>query len=133
MFHPNSSSDEAKLLNAVGVPAFEDLIRRLPKKHVNPGLGLPNEMPEMELTRALTEMSEKNGRPLAFLGAGAYDHFVPAVVGAMISRGEFSTAYTPYQPEASQGTLQVIFEFQSLVAEIYGLELANASLYDGAT
>lgn len=133
MFQPNAAADEKKLLDAVGVGSFEDLIQRLPKKHVNPGLGLPNEMSEMDLTRALTDLSNKNLLPLSFLGAGSYDHFIPAVVGALSSRGEFATAYTPYQPEASQGTLQVIFEFQSMVAEIYGMDIANASLYDGAT
>ncbi len=133
MFHPNAALDEKKLLEAVGVKSFDDLIQRLPKKYVNPGLGLPNEMNEMDLTRGLTDLSNKNGQPLSFLGAGSYDHFVPAVVGALSSRGEFATAYTPYQPEASQGTLQVIFEFQSMVAEIFGMDIANASLYDGAT
>jgi glycine dehydrogenase subunit 1 len=133
MFQPNSALDEKTLLDAIGVASFDELVERLPKKFTNPGLGLPNEVSEMELTRVLTEMSEKNGQPLSFLGAGAYDHFVPAVVGALASRGEFATAYTPYQPEASQGTLQTIFEFQSTVAEIYGMDMANASLYDGAT
>lgn len=133
MFHPNSTLDEKKLLEAIGVLSFDDLIRRLPKKHVNPGLGLPNEMSEMDLTRILSDLAAKNSQPLSFLGAGAYDHFIPAVVGAITSRGEFATAYTPYQPEASQGTLQVIYEFQSMVAEIYGMDVANASLYDGAT
>ncbi len=133
MFHPNAAADEKKLLDAIGVASFDELIGRLPKKYVNPGLGLPNEMSEMALTRTLTELSNKNSQLLSFLGAGAYDHFVPAVVGAITSRGEFATAYTPYQPEASQGTLQVIFEFQSMVAEIFGMDIANASLYDGAT
>ena len=133
MFQPNSSLDEKKLLAAIGVQSFDELIDRLPKRFINPGLGLPAEMSEMDLTRTLTEMSAKNGQPLSVLGAGAYDHFIPAVVGALASRGEFATAYTPYQPEASQGTLQTIFEFQSTVAEIYGMDMANASLYDGAT
>ncbi|MCG3204987.1 MAG: putative glycine dehydrogenase (decarboxylating) subunit 1 [Elusimicrobia bacterium] len=133
MFQPNSALDEKKLLAAVGVSSFEELIQRLPKKYVNPGLGLPNEMAEMDLTRFLTDLSNKNGQPLSFLGAGSYDHFIPTVVSALSNRGEFSTAYTPYQPEASQGTLQVIFEFQSMVAEIYGMDIANASLYDAAT
>ncbi len=133
MFQPNAAADEKKLLDAVGVASFDDLIRRLPKKYVNPGLGLPNEMSEMDLTRLLTDLSNKNVQPLSFLGAGSYDHFISAVVPALSSRGEFATAYTPYQPEASQGTLQVIFEFQSMVAELYGMDIANASLYDGAT
>jgi glycine dehydrogenase subunit 1 len=133
MFHPNSPSDEKTLLDAIGVPSFEALLPRLPKKHLNPGLGLPNNASEMELTRALSDLAAKNAQPLSFLGAGAYNHFVSAVVPALAGRGEFATAYTPYQPEASQGTLQTIFEFQSLVAEIYGMDMANASLYDGAT
>jgi glycine dehydrogenase subunit 1 len=133
MFQPNAPSDEKDLLAAIGVKSFDELIRRLPSRHVNPGLGLPNEMAEMEITRHLSELAAKNTQPLSFLGAGAYDHFLPTVPGALASRGEFATAYTPYQPEASQGTLQVIFEFQSMVAEIYGLDLANASLYDGAS
>lgn len=133
MFHPNSPSDEKTLLEAIGVPSFEALLPHVPKKHLNPGLGLPNNLSEMELTRNLQELAAKNSTPLSFLGAGAYNHFVSAVVPALAGRGEFATAYTPYQPEASQGTLQTIFEFQSLVAEIYGMEMANASLYDGAT
>lgn len=133
MFHPNSPTDEKQLLDAIGVSSFDDLIRRLPKKHVNPGLGLANEMTEMDITRLLSDMSNKNSQPLSFLGGGSYDHHIPAVVSALAGRGEFATAYTPYQPEASQGTLQTIFEFQSLVAEIYGMDIANASLYDGAT
>jgi len=133
MFQPNAPSDEKQLLDAIGVGSFEDLIRRLPARHVNPGLGLVNEMSEVEVTRKLGDLAAKNPQLLSFLGAGAYDHFIPATVGALSSRGEFATAYTPYQPEASQGTLQTIFEFQSIVAEIYGMDLANASLYDGAT
>ncbi|MBV9081025.1 MAG: aminomethyl-transferring glycine dehydrogenase subunit GcvPA [Elusimicrobia bacterium] len=133
MFQPNAPSDEKELLDAIGVKAFGDLIKRLPARHVNPGLGLENELPEVEITRRLGELATKTGQPLSFLGAGAYDHFIPAAVGALASRGEFATAYTPYQPEASQGTLQTIFEFQSVVAEIYGMDLANASLYDGAS
>lgn len=133
MYQPNSPSDEQGLLDAIGVKSFDDLIRRLPTRHVNPGLGLPKEMSELDVTRHLSELAAKNSQPLSFLGAGAYDHFTPAVPSALASRGEFATAYTPYQPEASQGTLQVIFEFQSMVAEIYGLDVANASLYDGAS
>lgn len=132
-FHPNAAQDESDLLKAAGIAAFEELLPRLPKKHLNPGLGLPNGLSEMELARHTQALADKNVHPLGFLGAGAYDHFVPAVVGTLTSRGEFATAYTPYQPEASQGTLQTIFEFQSMVAEIYGMDVANASLYDGAS
>ena len=87
----------------------------------------------MELTKKIQGLADKNSRTLNFLGAGAYDHFVPAVVPSITGRTEYATAYTPYQPEASQGTLQTIFEFQSMVSEIYGMDMANASLYDGAT
>ena len=109
MYQPNSPSDEKELLAAIGVKSFDELIRRLPAKHVNPGLGLPNEMAEVDVTRHLAELAAKNAQPLSFLGGGAYDHFTPAVPSALAGRGEFATAYTPYQPEASQGTLQVIF------------------------
>jgi glycine dehydrogenase subunit 1 len=133
MFQPNSQLDEQELLKKIGVPAFDSLVQRIPKKHLNPGLGLKNEMSEIDISRTITNLANKNIQPLSFIGAGAYDHFVPAVVNAIASRGEFATAYTPYQPEASQGTLQTIFEFQSMVAEIYGMDIANASLYEGAT
>src|ERR1051326_6640815 len=125
MFHPNSATDEKELLEAVGVQRFEDLLKNIPPKHLNPGLGLPKNQSELERTTFLQSLANKNGNPLSFLGAGAYDHFIPAAVPAITFRGEFATAYTPYQPEASQGTLQTIFEFQSMVAEIYGLDLAN--------
>ncbi|MFN0118341.1 MAG: aminomethyl-transferring glycine dehydrogenase subunit GcvPA [Elusimicrobiota bacterium] len=133
MYHSTSSTDEKKLLDAIGVSSFKELVKKVPSKYLNPGLGLQNGLSEMELTQQLTDLSQKNQTPLSFLGAGAYDHFVSAVVPALAGRGEFSTAYTPYQPEASQGTLQTIFEFQSIVAELYGMEVANASLYDGAS
>jgi glycine dehydrogenase subunit 1 len=133
MFHPNASLDEKELLDATGVKSFDDLVRSLPQKHINPGLGLPKNMSELERTQYLQGLANKNLSPLSFLGAGAYDHFIAAAVPALTFRGEFATAYTPYQPEASQGTLETIFEFQSLVAEIFGMDLANASLYDGAS
>jgi len=133
MYRANSEKDEEKLLKSIGVSSFEDLTRRLPKNHLNPGLGLPKSVSELEFSRVIESLARKNGDPLSFLGAGAYDHFISAVVPAIQSRGEFATAYTPYQAEASQGTLQSIFEFQSMVAEIYGMDVANASLYDGAT
>ncbi len=133
MYHPNSTSDEKNLLKKIGVSSFEDLLPRLPKNHLNPGLGLRKNLSEMDLSREMEGLAGKNGSPLSFVGAGAYDHFIPAAVPAIQSRGEFLTAYTPYQAEASQGTLQSIFEFQSIVAEIYGMDMANASMYDGAT
>ena len=87
MFQPNAPTDEKDLLDAIGVKSFDELIRRLPAKHVNPGLGLANEMAELDITRHLNELASKNLQPLSFLGAGAYDHFTPAVPGALASRG----------------------------------------------
>jgi glycine dehydrogenase subunit 1 len=124
------------MLQAVGVEHMEELFNDVPQEFRFPQLNLPSGLSEME---ALSEaeglaMATESTRDLAcFLGAGAYNHYVPAAVDAIIQRGEFLTAYTPYQPELSQGTLQAIFEYQSLVANLTGMEASNASHYDGAT
>src|SRR5207245_4020485 len=99
-------------------------------------LAIPPPMPETALRRHFRELADRNedvSRRPCFLGAGLYDHYVPAVVGTVIGRSEFATGYTPYQPEMSQGTLQTIYEFQSMVAHLTGLDVANASMYDGAS
>ncbi len=126
------------MLATIGAARIEDLFREIPENlRVAPGsLNLPPALDESRLMAHLTELSKKNvdlSDVTCFLGAGIYDRYVPATVGAVISRGEFLTAYTPYQPEASQGYLQAIYEFQSMVAELFGSDIANASMYDGGT
>src|SRR3989344_3320783 len=134
-FISNTAEEKKEILAAIGAKDFGELIANIPKKGLySPAKGalLGNGLTEMEVVSHLEALSKKNKTALdlpSFLGAGAYHHFIPAVVNAMISRGEFLTAYTPYQPEASQGTLQAAFEFQTLVAELYGMDVANASLY----
>jgi glycine dehydrogenase subunit 1 len=135
-FIPNTEADRARMLEAVGIGKVADLFHDVPEKHRFPRLELPAPLSELEVRRELEECSARNasaGRTPCFLGAGAYHHFIPSVVDAVISRSEFATAYTPYQPEISQGTLQAIFEYQSMIARLTGMEVSNASHYDGAT
>jgi len=132
---PHSEADRAAMLEVVGVRSFEELFTDVPAHARFPALNLPPPLSEMEVRREVESFAAVNltaDRP-CFLGAGAYRHFVPAVVDALISRGEFFTAYTPYQPEISQGTLQAIFEYQSMICALTGMEVSNASHYDGAT
>ncbi len=131
-----SEKDKKDMLAAAGVTAIEDLFCCIPEEvRLKRDLRLPQALTELELTRAVEGLGRKNGYPgyLSFLGGGAYDHFIPALVDSLSSRGEFVSPYTPYQPEVSQGTLQIIFEFQTLVCQLTGLAIANASLYDGST
>jgi glycine dehydrogenase subunit 1 len=131
-----TAAERAEMLAAVGVAGTDDLFADVPAEKRFPRLDLPAPMSEPELVRELLAMSGQNAHALAqsiFLGAGAYNHFVPAAVDQILRRGEFYTAYTPYQPEISQGTLQSIFEYQSLICSLTGMEIANASHYDGAT
>jgi glycine dehydrogenase subunit 1 len=135
---PHTSEDTQAMLGLIGASSIDELFREIPENlRVKPGaLNLPPALDEHKLMAHLTEIAAKNidmTKVTCFLGAGVYDRYVPATVGAVISRGEFLTSYTPYQPEASQGYLQAIYEFQSMIAEIYGMEIANASMYDGAT
>jgi glycine dehydrogenase subunit 1 len=135
---PHTDLDRREMLATIGVAAIDDLFREVPEKlRIAPGsLNLPSALDEARLLAHLRELSERNldsSKLTCFLGAGIYDRFVPASVGAVLSRGEFLTAYTPYQPELSQGYLQSIYEFQSLVAELYQMDLANASMYDAST
>jgi glycine dehydrogenase subunit 1 len=135
-YSPHTEQDRAEMLAAVGLPSIADLFEDVPATVRFPDLDLPGPLSEMETLRELMELAEANAHAQSspcFLGAGAYNHFSPSVVNHMILRGEFLTAYTPYQPEISQGTLQAIFEYQSMVAALTGLEVANASHYDGAT
>ncbi len=136
-FIPNTNADRAAMLTTIGVESVADLFNDIPSSLLaHASLDLPPALSELELYQqadALAAQNDSGARMPSFLGAGCYDHFVPSIVRHVMMRGEFLTAYTPYQAEASQGTLQVIYEFQSLIAELTGMELANASLYDGAS
>ena len=132
----NTDEQRQEMLHEIGVDSFEDLLRDIPEELRNIRLNLPEALSELELIKVLRELSERNAdlnHYTSYLGAGAYDHFIPSVVKTMISRGEFYTSYTPYQPEVSQGTLQAIYEYQSLICELTGMDVSNASLYDGAS
>lgn len=134
---PHSPKERDAMLAAIGVKSLEDLFKDIPAKHRFPKLDLPPALTEMEAAAELGELSigNENVRTdlVCFLGAGAYNHYIPAAVDHILLRGEFYTAYTPYQPEISQGTLQAIFEYQSLICALTGMEVSNASHYDGAT
>jgi glycine dehydrogenase subunit 1 len=133
---PHSDADRQDMLAEIGVESVEELFMDVPEAVRYPEVKLPRPLSEMEILAELQTMSERNAdlnHNACFLGAGAYDHFVPSVVGHVTGRSEFYTAYTPYQPEVSQGTLQSIFEYQSMVCALTGMEAANASHYDGAT
>ena len=133
---PHTDSDRAAMLAAIGVKSVAELFEDVPARVRFPALDLPDPLSEPETLREMQELAGSNAHAqdqLCFLGAGAYNHFIPSVVNHMILRGEFLTAYTPYQPEVSQGTLQTIYEFQSMICALTGMEVANASHYDGAT
>ena len=134
---PHTDEDRQQMLAAIGVGSTDELFADIPAAvRLNRPLDLPPAMAEMELAGHMRELAEKNAdvlRNTCFIGAGAYDHYVPSVINHMLLRGEFYTAYTPYQPEISQGTLQVIYEYQSLICELTGMDMANASMYDGAS
>jgi glycine dehydrogenase subunit 1 len=133
-YSPHTTEDRARMLEAIGVSSVDDLFADIPAALRSSGLSLPPPESEAELTARLTGLASRNRVDLtSFLGAGAYRHFTPAVVDQLLLRGEFYTAYTPYQPEISQGTLQTIYEYQSLMAELTGLDVVSASHYDGAT
>jgi glycine dehydrogenase subunit 1 len=135
---PLSDADRSAMLQSIGAGSIDELFRDVPEEARLDGTieGLPNHASELAVERQLTAMSRKNlvaGEAPFFLGCGAYRHHIPASVDHIIQRGEFLTAYTPYQPEIAQGTLQMMFEFQTQVARLYGCEVANASMYDGST
>jgi glycine dehydrogenase subunit 1 len=136
MFTPHTDRERSEMLAAVGVNSLEELFEAVPAKFRFPQLNLPPALSEMEAMAQMQELSQVNEstQDLAcFLGAGAYNHYIPSAVNQLIRRGEFYTAYTPYQPEISQGTLQAIFEYQSLIVNLTGMDVSNASHYDGAT
>jgi glycine dehydrogenase subunit 1 len=135
-FIPNTDADRARMLEAIGVGSVDELFADVPAGSRYPRVDLPAPISEMEALGELDELARRDldcSRAPCFLGAGAYRHFIPSVVDFILSRSEFSTAYTPYQPEISQGTLQAIFEYQSMIARLTGMEVSNASHYDGAT
>ena len=131
---PHTPEDLREMLGAVGVQSVEELFAEIPAGLRFAGLeGVPGALSELEVTRLMQARAADDGGALCFIGAGAYDHYLPAAVWEIAGRGEFYSAYTPYQAEASQGTLQLLYEFQSMVTALTGLDTANASLYDGAT
>jgi glycine dehydrogenase subunit 1 len=132
---PKSPADREAILEAIGARSIDDLFAPIPAEYrLNRDLKVPRQMAESEIVDWFRERSRENGDSYAmFLGAGAYYHYRPVIIDSLISRGEFLTAYTPYQAEISQGTLQSIFEFQSMICELTGMEVANASMYDGST
>ena len=135
-YTPNTDSDRRVMLDEIGVASVEELFKDIPAQHRNPDLNIPHPLSEFELRLEIEAMAKENlvpGDYACFLGAGSYRHHVPAVVRQLATRSEFMTAYTPYQPEVSQGTLQSHYEFQSLVCQLTGMDVANAGMYDGAS
>ena len=131
----STPEEQQEMLTAIGVSSMEDLLRQVPDDvRLKRPLDLPEPLSEMQLEQHVRQLAKSNvSDRVCFLGGGAYDHFIPAVVDEVTSRGEFYTAYTPYQPEASQGSLQAFFEFQSLICQLTGFDVSNASLYEGGT
>lgn len=133
-FIPHTERDVAEMLDAIGIEALDELFDEIPASlKLDTLAGLPPALGEAQVTRLLLERAEGDGRYLNFCGAGAYEHFVPAAVWQLVTRGELYSAYTPYQAEASQGTLQLMYEYQSMICALTAMEVANAGLYDGAS
>jgi len=131
---PNTNNDIDKMLKVVGVSSIDDLFEDIKPRHRPKSFNLPDSLSEFEVVDHMRRLAQKNAVDLIpFIGGGYYDHYIPSAVKALTSRGEFYTAYTPYQPECSQGTLQVLYEFQSSICALTEMEVANASLYDGGT
>ncbi len=133
-FIPHTDEDIHAMLEAIGVPSIDDLFDEIPPElRIGELAAVPTAMAEMEIARLMQSRARDDGQPLCFIGAGAYDHHIPAAVWQIATRGEFYSAYTPYQAEASQGTLQLLYEFQSMMTALTGLDVSNASLYDGGS
>ena len=134
MFIANTEKDREEMLKTIGVKSFKDLIKQVPEKFLYPEFKLPTEgLDEMQAASVMRTLAAKNKQLKSFVGAGAYERYIPAALKALLSRGEFLTAYTPYQAEASQGILQTIYEYQSSMAALYEMDYGNASMYDGAS
>ena len=133
-FIPHTRKDTEEMLAAIGAPDLEALFDEIPTElRIDSLNGVPEALSEMQITRLMQERAALDGAPLCFIGAGAYEHHIPTAVWDIATRGEFYSAYTPYQAEASQGTLQTIYEYQTMMTELTGLDVSNASLYDGAS
>jgi len=136
-YTPHTAQDKEQMLRLIGLSRVDDLYSHIPSPlRKTASLALPPGLTELEVKKKMAALAERNGTTQNwrfFLGGGIYHHFIPSTVDAMISRAEFSTSYTPYQPEVSQGTLQAVYEFQTLICQLTGMEVANAGLYDGAS
>src|SRR6516165_1898342 len=136
-YTPHTPSDKEQMLRVIGIDSIEELYRHLPETLRDRGkIDLPDGLTELEVRKRLAALGSKNATASDwsfFLGGGVYHHFIPSAVDAVISRSEFSTSYTPYQPEVSQGTLQALFEYQTLICQLTGMEVSNAAVYDGAS
>src|SRR5689334_4655202 len=133
-FIPHTEKDVKEMLGTIGAPSIDALFDEIPKSlRITELPPIPPQLTEMELSRLMRERAAKDATTLCFIGAGAYEHHIPAAVWDITSRGEFMTAYTPYQAEASQGTLQLLYEYQTMMASLMGLDVSNASLYDGGS
>src|SRR3954452_16158923 len=136
VYTPNTDAQRREMLEAIGFNSVEELYHEVPSSVIDPEIKLPAPLAEPELMAEMRRLSELNADAAhyaLFLGAGAYNHFSPSAVYRIMSRNEFYTAYTPYQPELSQGTLQQIYEFQTLICQLTGMDVANASMYDAAS
>ena len=133
----NNVDDQKAMLKSIGVESIDDLFTMVPQElRLHRSLSVPPALGELELTSHLSTLAAKNdaaGSGPCFLGGGSYDHFIPAVVDYVASRSEYVTSYTPYQPEVSQGNLQALFEYQTLISQLTGMEYSNSSLYDGGS
>ena len=133
-FVPHTEADIREMLGAIGAKKIDDLFDEIPAELRCGTLEqVPARVPEMEIARVMHERAQNDGLALNFIGAGAYEHHIPAAVWEITTRGEFYSAYTPYQAEASQGTLQLIYEYQTMMTRLTGMDVSNASMYDGAT
>jgi len=133
-FVPHTDADVRAMLDAIGVASIDDLFDEIPETlRIQQLDHVPEGLSEMDVARVMHARASEDGQPLNFIGAGAYEHHIPAAVWEITTRGEFYSAYTPYQAEASQGTLQLLYEFQTMMASLTGMEVANASLYDGGS
>ena len=133
-FIPHTEKDTREMLKTIGADSIADLFDEIPAELMIEHLPhVPEALSEMEISRLMRQRAKMDGSPMCFIGAGAYEHHIPAAVWDIATRGEFYSAYTPYQAEASQGTLQTIYEYQTMITELTGLDVSNASLYDGAS